>query len=59
MSHDPEQIRRDTIDMLREAVKYTRSAQIRAAKVTRELPIKRPGFYSVVTPREEWKPSGG
>lgn len=49
--------RRETIDMLREAVRYTDSAMTRAAKVQREIPLRRTGCYSVVTPRSEWKPS--
>jgi hypothetical protein len=56
---DEQRPRRDTIDMLREAVRYTESAQIRAAKVTRELPIRKPGFYSIVTPRDAWEPTTG
>jgi hypothetical protein len=45
--------RRDTIDILREAIRYTESAMIRATKVTRDLPANRPGSYSIVMPREE------
>ncbi len=40
-----------TLDMLKDAIRYTESAMIRASKVTRDLPIRRPGYYSVVTPK--------
>ena len=45
-------VRRETLDMLKEAIRYSESAIVRAARVTRQMPAKRPGHYSVVEPRE-------
>lgn len=49
--------RRETLDMLKEAIFHADATIARAAKITKILPVKRPGYYSVVTPRDEWKPA--